>query len=193
MAEIDHRVIMRVSMGDEEAFAVLYEAYYAYLNTLAAYYVFDRNVANEIVNDIFVNLWKNRESLTYPINNYLVRAVRNASLNQIRNSRTRNEVHDRYRAVLDKYHEEHILNNPNPLQYVEMQELEQIIKSTVASLPEKCRMIVESYLFNGKSPADIADETGLNISTVRVQIKNGLDKMRLSLGNLMVLLLLINR
>lgn len=190
MAVVDQRVIIRMSMGDEGAFEILYGAYYAYLNTIATYYLFDRNIANEIVNDIFVNLWKNRETLTWPIHNYLVRAVHNASLNRIRSSRIRSNVHDRYRAILDKYHEEHIRNNPNPLQYVEMRELEQTVEKAVASLPVKCRRIMENYLFKGKSPVDIASETGLNISTVRVQIKKGFDKMRLLLDKITVLLLL---
>jgi hypothetical protein len=47
-----------------------------------------------------------------------------------------------YNAVLDGCHEQHILNNPDPLQYVEMREPERTIETCVASLPSKCRHVV---------------------------------------------------
>jgi RNA polymerase sigma factor (sigma-70 family) len=94
------------------------------------------------------------------------------------------------KQLLD-YQEEYILSNPTPLQYVETQEIEKEVRCAIAQLPEKCRNIFEQYLFLGKLPEEIAMEQLITVSTVRVQLKNALDKLRISLNHLICVLILI--
>jgi RNA polymerase sigma factor (sigma-70 family) len=89
------------------------------------------------------------------------------------------------------FQEEYILSNPTPLQYVETQEIEKEVLKAIDQLPEKCRHIFEQYLFNGKLPDEIAKDLVISVSTVRVQIKNAMDKLKLSLNHLICLFLLI--
>ena len=51
-------------------------------------------------------------------------------------------------------------------------------------------MIIGKYLYSGISPQEIADELGISVNTVRVQIKNAMDKMKMQLGSAIVILLL---
>jgi RNA polymerase sigma factor (sigma-70 family) len=78
------------------------------------------------------------------------------------------------------------------LQYVETQEIEKEVRNAIAQLPEKCRNIFEQYLFSGKLPEEIAKEQFITVSTVRVQIKNGMDKLKISLNHLICVLLFIS-
>lgn len=189
--EINNTIITQINKGNEKAFSLLYEAYYTYLNTVAICYVFDKNTANEIVNDVFMHVWYKRETLSFPIHAYLVRSVQNGSLNHIRTQYTLNKVLDEHKNQLLAFQEEYILSNPSPLQYVELQEVEAQIRFAVNQLPEKCRIIFEYYFYNGKSPDEIATLSGLNINTVRVQLKNALDKLKISLGHLISFLFLL--
>jgi len=188
---INEDVITKISKGKEKAFSLLYDSYYTYLNTVALCYIFNRDVANEIVNDVFINVWHKRTTLTYPIHFYLVQSVKNGCLNHIRSQRTNERVLDEHKRQMLDFQEEYILSNPTPLQYVETQEIEKEVRNAIEQLPEKCRIIFEQYLFLGKLPKKIAKEQFITVSTVRVQIKNAMDKLKISLNHLICVLLLI--
>lgn len=188
---INEDVITKISKGKEKAFSLLYDSYYTYLNTVALCYIFNRDVANEIVNDVFINVWHKRTTLTYPIHFYLVQSVKNGCLNHIRSQRTKERVLDEHKRQMLDFQEEYILSNPTPLQYVETQEIEKEVRNAIEQLPEKCRIIFEQYLFLGKLPEEIAKEQFITVSTVRVQIKNAMDKLKISLNHLICVLLLI--
>ena len=64
------------------------------------------------------------------------------------------------------------------------------VHNVVNSLPERCRIIFEKYLYNNKSPQEIAEELDISVNTVRVQIKNAMDKMKVKLGTSLGILLL---
>ena len=75
--KIDEDVVRKLAKGDQKAFSLLYDCYYTYLNTVALCYVINRDAANEVVNDVFVNVWHKRSTLVYPIHSYLVQSVKN--------------------------------------------------------------------------------------------------------------------
>ena len=60
---IEKEVIQRVNNGDTKAFELLYSTYYVYLCAVAVKYVYKPEMAEEIVNDVFLNVWNNRSSL----------------------------------------------------------------------------------------------------------------------------------
>jgi RNA polymerase sigma-70 factor (family 1) len=189
--EINEDVIMKISKGEEKAFSLLYDCYYTYLNTVALCYIFNKDIANEIVNDVFIHVWHKRSILSYPIHFYLIQSVKNGCLNHIRSKQTNERVLTEHKKQLLDFQEEYILSNPTPLQYVETQEIEKEVRCAIAQLPEKCRNIFEQYLFLGKLPEEIAMEQLITVSTVRVQLKNALDKLRISLNHLICVLILI--
>ncbi|MPN06535.1 hypothetical protein SDC9_153791 [bioreactor metagenome] len=87
--------------------------------------------------------------------------------------------------------EDFIPNNPTPLQFVESREVEKEVREAITKLPEKCRNIFEQYIFSGKMPEEIAREHFITVSTVRVQIKNALDKLKVSLSHLISFLIVL--
>jgi len=188
---IDENVIQKIAKGEEKAFSLLYDCYYTYLNTVALCYVYNRDVVNEIVNDVFINVWHKRSTLAYPIHSYLIQSIKNGCLNHIRSQKSNDRILTEHKKQLLDFQEEYILSNPTPLQYVETQEIEKEVRNAIARLPEKCRNIFEQYLFFGKIPEEIAKEQLISVSTVRVQIKNAMDKLKLSLNHLISLLLMI--
>lgn len=189
--KIDENVIQNIAKGEEKAFSLLYDCYYTYLNTVALCYVYNRDVANEIVNDVFINIWHKRSTLAYPIHSYLIQSIKNGCLNQIRAQKTKDRILTEHKKQLLDFQEEYILSNPTPLQYVETKEIENQVKNAIAQLPDKCRNIFEQYLFSGKLPDEIAKEQMISVSTVRVQIKNAMDKLKVSLIHLISFLLII--
>lgn len=183
---ISEELIKQVRRGSEKAFSELYHSYYSYLNVVALYYLLDKDVCSEIVDDVFMNIWLKREALSYPIHYYLVRSVQNACLNYIRSQRSVQNMLDIHRDQVLAYQENYIQSTPAPLQYVEMHQTEEEIRSAVNQLPLKCRKVFEEYFYAGKAVDVIAEELGLTVSTVRVQLKNATDRLKQVLKHLLL-------
>lgn len=189
--EINQEVVLKLSQGDEKAFSMLYDRYYTYLNSVAMYYIFDKDIAGEVVNDVFINIWQKRDHLVYPIHSYLVQSVKNGCLNNIRAQKNNEKVLNNHKMQMLDFQEEYIQSNPTPLQYVETNEIEKQVVDAIELLPEKCKVIFKKYIFSAVSPEEIADELAISVSTVRVQIKNALDKLKISLNHLITFILFI--
>lgn len=176
---IDKAIIEKINTGDEKAFSKFYEAYYIPLNAQAFYYINNENASREIVNDVFLHVWNKRETLTYPVHAYLMRAVQNGCIDFIRNQYARHRALENHKEqVTLLYQESYIRSTPQPLQYVELHETEEEIKKALTLLPIRCRQIFEAYFYEGKSAEEIAEEMDIKISTVRVQLKNAFDRLK---------------
>ncbi len=66
LPEVSEKLIEQLNHGSTKAFDKIYHTYYLYLCAIAVYYVHDKRVAGEIVNDVFVSFWQNRHHITYP-------------------------------------------------------------------------------------------------------------------------------
>jgi len=180
--KVDESIINRINRGEDKAFKILYDNYFTYLCTCAISYIFDPDKAKEIVNDIFINIWVKRGNLEFPIHSYLLRSVQYGCLNHIRTLKSQQTLLDKYREELYKFQEENCFSDVSPLNTLELKELEEQVKLAVDQLPGKCRSIFSKYIYEGKSPKEIASELDISVNTVRVQIKIALDKIRPMLG-----------
>lgn len=174
---VDEEVIRRINRGDTNAFGELYKAYYVYLCTVATKYVFDPEAAQEIVNDVFLNIWHHRLTLSTPVTAYLIRAVQNRSLNHLQRKRMKelplSDVQEQLMAIC----EQAITAEEHPLAYIENLELEKHIADAVETLPEKCRIIFKQYIYQNHTYDEIARLNGITPSTVRGQIRIALSKI----------------
>lgn len=56
-------------------------------------------------------------------------------------------------------------------------------------MPDKCRFIFEQYLYSNLTPQEIADKNNISVNTVRVHVKNAMDKIREKVGSRVGILL----
>ena len=63
--------------------------------------------------------------------------------------------------------------------------METRIRAVVETLPERCRAVFEQYFYRGESAREIAENLRIDPVTVRVHIKNALDRLRVELGPLL--------
>ena len=98
--QIDEDLITQINDGSEQAFSELYKVYYVYLNTIAIYYLYDKNISAEVVDDVFLNIWYKRRTLAFPVHSYLIRAVQNGCLNYIRSQRNMQSVLDEHKEQM---------------------------------------------------------------------------------------------
>lgn len=175
---VDKDLIERINKGEEKAFEVLYNSYFVYLCACANSYIFNPVEAQDIVNETFAKIWYRRGELSFPIHAYLIRAIQNGCLNYLRSLHSRERIIDEYREALLEYQEEFCASECSPLQEMELADLEKSVQNIVSSLPDKCRFIFEQYLYSNLTPQEIADKNNISVNTVRVHVKNAMDKIR---------------
>lgn len=138
-------------------------------------YVGDLESAKEIVQDLFVHLFQNRESLVISssIKSYLFQATRNRCLNLIRKDQTK-------RKHLDLYQAEQESSEDMEARIMET-ELENRIFQIVENLPPQCRNIFTLSRVNRFSNAEIAEQLQISKRTVETQISQALKTLRTKL------------
>lgn len=178
MNSITDEIVVQINDGDENAFEKLYKAYYGYLTAIGIYYINDENAVSEIVNDVFVNVWYKRSTLTYPVKGYLANSVQNACISYLRAQNTRQRVLNEHIEQAITIHENIIRSLPQPMQDFLFQELITELKKAGEKLPLQCKIIFKKYFLQGQEISVIAGEMGIQEATVRVQIKNARERIK---------------
>lgn len=90
-------LIDKMKGGDRESFNQLFRRYYKPMTRFCVRFVADGDQAAEIVQDLFVKLWTNREkfSFTSSFESYMLRAVRNSAITYINKERAHTDVNTR--------------------------------------------------------------------------------------------------
>jgi RNA polymerase sigma-70 factor, ECF subfamily len=171
-----------VSSDNLKKFEQLFKELFAPLAGFSMKYVSDMDDAKNIVHEAFISIWEKFEMLPSETNykSYLYTAVRNKSLNFIR---------DRKKHVMleDIDSEEPAENNLA----LEAAELEREIEMVIESLPEKCREVFQLNRQQGLKYAEIAEKMGISIKTVEAQMSKALAVLREQLKDFMVLLIFL--
>lgn len=142
-------------------------------------YVRDLDEAKGLVHEAFAALWERFDLLPSDTNlrSYLYTAVRNKSLNCIR---------DRKKQVTIDHVPEHAVSEENdPLI---AQELELEIEMAIQSLPEKCRMAFELNRIEGLKYSQIAEKMAISVKTVEAHMSKALGILRERLGEFLSIL-----
>lgn len=181
----DRELIDRIRVDDEDAFTQIYTRYWKVLLSTAANKIKDLEEAEEIVQDIFVALWKRRKVLeiTGSLNNYLAVSVKYRVIKAL----ARKQCQQKYQA----YQLEHALLLDNTTQeWLDFEEMRAQLTELVANLPEKCRLVYqlskESYL----SQKQIAAALNISEKTVEAHLARAAKSLRAGLSQFLSLTLL---
>ncbi|MDD4645629.1 MAG: RNA polymerase sigma-70 factor [Bacteroidales bacterium] len=175
-----------ITIGDLADFEKLFKANYSQLCSYAHLFLNDRDAAEDVVQDVFFKLWKNRDELSVntTLKSYLFRAVRNGCMNVIEHT----SVRDAYKVV----NEEDIkYSEAKEIDEAVVSELEQRIRETIDLLPAERRKIFMMSRFDGLKYREIADKLGTSVKTVENQMYQALKFLREQLVDYLPLILMI--
>jgi RNA polymerase sigma-70 factor (ECF subfamily) len=143
--------------------------------------------AKDIVNDLFVSLWNNRRKLLFPVHPYLMTALKNSCLNWLRHSKSQQLMIDSYKSLMEIRMER--IYAMDSIDVNEVLDAVNLVKNAAQNLPERCRVIFEMYFLLGYNSSEIAEHLGLSASTVRVQLKIALSKLREEISPVIIFLI----
>jgi RNA polymerase sigma-70 factor (family 1) len=180
----DMRLVDQLRTGDETALASIYNKYWQALY-LSAYNVLrDRQLCEDIIQDLFIRLWDHRAGIVIKISlkAYLFASVRYGVYRQIRTGNVRNEIFDDLpEGLLAEGPDDRVIHR----------ELETRVSEVVAFLPEKCREVYKLSREECLSHKQIASRLNISTKTVENQLTKALSRLRTSLGHFVFFQLII--
>jgi RNA polymerase sigma-70 factor (ECF subfamily) len=173
----DAELVRRIRAGDERALEIVFKAHYAGMASFVQRFVRSADLAEELVQDVFLKLWAKREQLTEieTFRTYLFRAARNTALNHLR------------RVKLERrWQEEQAVNDEPPTTFAAddetvESEVAAAVKEAIDRLPPRCREIFLLSRDGGLTYAEIARSLDISVKTVETQMGRALKSLRASL------------
>lgn len=166
MAPEDQLLLKAISEGNHLAFEKLYKEYFAKSYSFALYFTHSEELSKEVVAEVFLSFWKNRESLckVKSIDSYLYVSIRNQALSMLRKkSCIRQEPIELFTLHI-------AAEGDDPEDKVLHEELESLVEKAFGQLPERCRMIYYLIKEERKSYREVADLLGISERTINSQM-----------------------
>ncbi|MEM8858268.1 MAG: sigma-70 family RNA polymerase sigma factor [Chloroflexota bacterium] len=181
----DYLILQRIVARDEAALRQLMDRYKNRLMGVSFKVLYSRELAEEVVMDVFVRVWE-RGSTFKPdrgnVRGWLMQMTRNRSIDYLRKSGRR--VDDEAIGWTD-VHDNVIPSGKNdPEKSTQQGFLAKQVQAALAELSEDQQRVLSLAYFGGMSNSEIAAETGIPLGTVKTRIRRGMLKLKESLGTL---------
>lgn len=172
----DHILIDLLKKDDQLAYTEIFERYCRVLVNHAYKIIEDHDIANDVVQEVFLTIWNKRYELTITgsLSSYLYKATKNRILNHIAHEK----VVSRYADSIS-----HFIENDYVLADSDLREkeLEEIIAKEIALLPEKMREVFLLRKVEELSYDEIALQLNITDKTAKQQVYNSMKILRLKL------------
>ncbi|SDD51737.1 RNA polymerase sigma-70 factor, ECF subfamily [Dyadobacter soli] len=173
----DREFFLRKTFEQDAAkgYELLFRTYYRPLCSHAARFVYNKEIAEDLVTEIFLNFWKKElhTGISTTFRAYLFTAVRNRCFTYLRwefHKIRREELDDDFRS--DMLLPDHIM---------EMDELYMQVERVIDTLPPQCQKVFVLSRFEGKSYQEIAAKLEVSVKAVEGHISKALNILRRSL------------
>lgn len=170
----DALLLRRMKSGDQEAFGLLYRRYFSRLSNFAFRRLQDEAITEELVMDVFFELWQQRRGLDISINlsSWLHGVLRNKALHELRARITR-----------EKHLNAFALNQQSSVgaavdDELDAQLLQERFKQAIERLSPQCRQAFKLSRYEHLTYNEIAIQMGISVKTVEKHIGKAIDLLR---------------
>jgi RNA polymerase sigma-19 factor, ECF subfamily len=173
----DAELLRQMAEGDNQAFTLLYRRYWEGLFITAAKALRSKEEAADVVQDVFLSLWKRRDEIKVQgsLAAYLHTSVRYKCIHYIEKNITRRD----YLALLAEAAES--TSAVNPQISLQVKEMEEMINKTVSKMPAKMQEVYKLSRQQHLSHKEIADSMSISVETVKKHIQHALNLIRTDL------------
>lgn len=168
----ESELLDRLRAGDHAAFDQLFRSWYEAVVRSANRILHDPGVAEELAQDVFLELWRRRAQLPEgsSVPGYLMQSVRNRALNHLRHLKVRQKTQLFVEA----------LNEPadHADEEAEAGELGEAIAEAIATLPPRTREVFLMSRERNLKYAEIAELLGISVKAVEANMSRALRQLR---------------
>jgi RNA polymerase sigma-70 factor (ECF subfamily) len=180
----DDEILLRsqFELNPEKGCELLFRRYYVNLCNHAIRFVHSREVAEDIVSEIFTIFWQNQifKQVNTSYRAYLYQSVRNRSYNYLKGQMKFSHAAEDFIQTSD---------SPNPDEALQYTELHQKIENVIRDLPPQCRRAYLLKRVEGKKYTEIAEELKISSKAVEALVSRALSRLRKELSVHWILIL----
>ncbi len=178
----DEALVAEVARAQTEALSALYDRYSRLVYSLAFHIVSDPQAAEEITQDVFVQLWNRAatyDSAQGKLISWLASMARNRAIDELRRKSVRPEGHSAAWAddTVPEFQEDGQVE-----QTVAWSQEKRAIRRAIGDLPEEQRQVLALAYFEGYSHQQIATALGEPLGTVKTRLRLAIQKLRQALA-----------
>ncbi|SFF38237.1 RNA polymerase sigma-70 factor [Sunxiuqinia elliptica] len=168
----DKDLVVQLKSNSSSAFQALFEKYSQRIYRFSLGYLKSTQEAEEIVQDVFLRVWKAREELLVErsFESYLFTIAKNTILNTIRKAN--------YEKAYLEYSSLHSNKNSLLDEELDFKELDRIYRRAIEKLPARRKEVYRLSRDNGLSNREIANELGISVKTVENQMTAALSAIK---------------
>ncbi len=152
---------------------LLFRLYFKPMCSYAVGFVLSKEIAEDIVSDIFFNFWKNQSfhQVSTSYRGYLFRSVRNRSYNYLAKELNKTDS-------LSDNNVRDFAQNETPLYIMQIDELQVRINNIIGSLGPQCQKVFLMNRLEGRANKEIAGELNLSVRTVETHVFKAISTLR---------------
>ncbi|PWD98664.1 RNA polymerase sigma-70 factor [Marinilabilia rubra] len=163
----DKEIIRLIARGDEQVFEQLFRLWYARLTMFGYKFLGDRQEAENIVQMVFIKFWEKRKELKInSLKGYLMAAVRNGCINELKRGHHHLSVEDQFNIAVSTEEDDFD------------EELMKKVNEAINEMPPQRQRIFKMGRFDGLKYREIASRLGISHKTVEVQMGKALKTLR---------------
>ncbi len=172
----DRDLMTRIAQGDQGALSELYQRYGLLVHSLALRILQKRELAEEITQDTFLNVWNHPETWRADggrLSSWLLTVTRYKAIDWIRHEQRRPDLQ------ASPLYEEQVQAEPSAQPDDPATEDGRLIHSLLSQLPAEQAQVIELAFFQGMTHSAIAERLNLPLGTVKTRVRLGLQKLRM--------------
>jgi len=172
----DNNVLRELKNGEQSAFRLIFSKYYQPLSLFAQKFV-DEDLAKDVVQDCFFDLWKNREKIKIKtsLSAYLFTIVKNRCYKHFQKEQLKPGRRQEASFRLKQQELQYYINSEKSILEFGIKDR---IEKVVGQLPEKCCLVFRESRFNGLTNKEIADKLNVSVKAVEKHISKALKIFR---------------
>lgn len=173
----DKEFISSLKKGDSKGYQFLVTSYHQKLCVYANSLTNDSDLAEDIVQNVFMSIWKNRNKLKdqFVVKSYLYKSVYNEFIDQYRKKKAV--------LTLEKKHIDALTYMVEEEDEKSLEKLISIVKKEIDKLPPKCKQTFLLSKEEGLTNLEISEYLNISIKSVEAHITKAFSVLRKSIGN----------
>lgn len=176
---MEANIIYRIAKGDEQALDAFMDHYSDFLYRTAYGVTGDKETAEEVVSDVFLEVWKKRKTLLEidSMSSYLRTLAYRMAISVNRYNTTRNFSELETEEI--EMFQAHTLEAPDD-EFISREEVEQINRA-IEELPPKCRHVFTLAKLEDVSYNEISNLLNISVSTINYHVKFAMEALKMRL------------
>ncbi|MCU0339992.1 MAG: RNA polymerase sigma-70 factor [Spirosomaceae bacterium] len=170
-----------IEKDDYPSFCALFKKYYTPLCYYSIKTVGDKQIAEEVVSDVFMKLWKNRSRIQVnsSYDSYLYRSVKNHSIDYLRSS-----LHEKIiKEPITDFHRDNFYESESMTSPGEFDETLSRVEQAIAQLPKRCQLVFKLNRLEGLKYREVSEKLNISMKAVEAQMTRALKILRAELAD----------